>query len=89
MKATKKYCPHCGHLYQRYSNHDKEWTVKNGCPIVSCPSCSKAFVDNDIEEPAFSDVPPKRVTILNALVSPLFPFGIGGGFFLFLQNIAL
>lgn len=83
MKVTKKYCPHCGNLYQRYTNHDKQWTVKSGCPIVSCPNCFSAFVDSDIQEPAFSDTPPKRVTFLKALVAPLFPFGLGGGLFLF------
>lgn len=86
MTVTKKYCPYCGNLYQRYNNHDKEWTVKSqGCPIVSCPNCFKSFIDKDIKEPAFSDAPPKKVNIFNLLVAPLFPFGIGGVFFLFLS----
>lgn len=77
MLITKKHCPHCGHIYQRYTNHDKHIIIGSGCPIITCPKCSKEFIDKDIKEPAFSSSP-EEVNIFNILTAPLYPFGIVG-----------
>lgn len=77
---TRKYCPHCGHLYQRYSSGTKHMTVAQGCPIVACPRCGESFLDKDIKEPAFYEKN-KRVNVLDVIMTPMFPFGVGGIFF--------
>ena len=78
---TRKYCPHCGHMYQNYSSGTKHLEVGRGCPIINCPVCRKPFLDKDIKEPAFYE-PPKKINLIQSLIGPLFPFGIGGILFL-------
>jgi hypothetical protein len=74
MRITRKYCPHCGELYRRYTNHDP---VKTGCPIVTCKHCWGEFIDKDIKEEAFY-APPKNLNFFRILLAPLYPFGIVG-----------
>lgn len=76
---TRKYCPHCGHLYQTYSSGTKHMTVKQGCPIVTCSRCGEKFLDKDIKEPAF-DKKTEKITVFNLIMTPMFPFGVGGIF---------
>lgn len=79
---TRKYCPHCGKIYQSYSTMTKEMTVPEGCPIISCPNCGEQFLDKDIKEPGFKEKPPKSANILTCFIAPIFPFLLGGILFL-------
>lgn len=81
---TRKFCPHCRHFYQSYSTATKDMTVKKGCPIVYCTKCGEPFLDKDIKEPAFSSPPPAELNVFKMVVGLLYPFGIGGIFFLIL-----
>ncbi len=84
---TKKFCPHCRHMYQSYSTGTKNMVVANGCPIITCPRCGKQFLDKDIKEPAFYDSP-KEVTIPKMIISLLFtPFGLAGMFLLIMSIV--
>lgn len=73
---TKKYCPHCGKMYQEYNTMTKHQTVSKGCPIISCRFCGEYFLDKDIKEPGFSETPPKSANIFTCFFAPLFPFGL-------------
>lgn len=72
---ARKYCPHCGKQYQNYSTYTKDMTVKEGCPIITCPYCGHPFLDKDIKEPAFYQHQPKKTQPWQILIAPLFPFG--------------
>ena len=72
---TKKYCPHCGRMYQEYNTMTKNQTVPNGCPIISCRFCGEKFLDKDIKEPGFKEKPPKKANLFNCFFAPLIPYG--------------
>lgn len=76
---TSKSCPHCGALYETYSSYTKQFESHSGSPFRTCSACGRGFVDKDFQEPAFY-WPPEPAKPWQALLAPLFPFGIGGIF---------
>ena len=77
---TRKYCPHCRHVYQSYSSGSKHLVVGQGCPIITCPRCGKVFFDKGIKEPAFYKKK-EKISVFDMIMTPMFPFGASGIFF--------
>ena len=76
---TRKCCPHCGKLYETYTTYSKNFADHSGSPFRDCRSCGNQFFDKDFREPGFYEHP-QRATWWQALLAPLYPFGVAGIF---------
>lgn len=71
MIHTRKYCPHCGLLYDT----DSAGSRRYGSPVRICAKCGQYFIDKDYREPAFFD-PTPPITFWHVLLSCVWPFGV-------------
>ena len=81
---TYKRCPHCGKMYDSYSNHTKYWRKRVGSPLRTCSSCGKPFLDNDMEELALQPYNERGYGIFHCFFAFFWPFGAAAAMFTWL-----
>lgn len=74
MNYFKKSCPHCGSVYERYSQYSPYRKKSYGCSLRKCSKCNNMFIDKDVIEKASET---REEILARDKLSSLLFFGIG------------